>query len=302
VDSYKLASGGWKLSKDSVDMLLPDLSEVLASLPASAPVICFCVDNSAFFGLKDDGSMAPFSKIVSGDDGYHAEGELVVGPEKSFNTVIEQLSRIVNGCGNHPVFIISPLPRYVSMSCCDDPSHLSNRSDEDFFRTLMGDLHKVRRLLKQKLPKASVLDGMELVCGSSYNMQKAETQAVVGWATDPVHPNAHIYAKMALNLIEKVTPRDDVAEVMPSAGSGGSARKRKFSEYDGRQSGSSRPSHRSQNWKQSSGTGSFGSCNDSRFRWWNPAGRGGKGDRRGGHGASYRGSGGSGTGYGPRRN
>ncbi len=25
-----------------------------------------------------------------------------------------------------------------------------------------------------------------------------------GWASDPVHPNGHIYAKMALNLIEKV--------------------------------------------------------------------------------------------------
>ncbi len=35
-------------------------------------------------------------------------------------------------------------------------------------------------------------------------MEKKVQTMRAGWASDPVHPNGHIYAKMALNLIEKV--------------------------------------------------------------------------------------------------
>jgi hypothetical protein len=37
-------------------------------------------------------------------------------------------------------------------------------------------------------------------------MEKKEQSMRAGWASDLVHPNGHIYAKMALNLIKKVTP------------------------------------------------------------------------------------------------
>jgi hypothetical protein len=35
-------------------------------------------------------------------------------------------------------------------------------------------------------------------------MEKKVQTMRAGWASDPVHPNGHIYAKMALNLIEKI--------------------------------------------------------------------------------------------------
>ena len=35
-------------------------------------------------------------------------------------------------------------------------------------------------------------------------MEKKLQTMRAGWASDPVHPNGHIYAKMALNLIEKI--------------------------------------------------------------------------------------------------
>jgi hypothetical protein len=34
----------------------------------------FCLDNSCFMGLNEDGSMNPISKCVEGDDGYHVKG------------------------------------------------------------------------------------------------------------------------------------------------------------------------------------------------------------------------------------
>ncbi len=54
-----------------------------------------------------------------------------------------------------------------------------------------------------------VLDGVQLVCGENSTMEKKEQTMRAGWASDPVHPNGHIYAEMALNLIEKIAPAMD---------------------------------------------------------------------------------------------
>jgi hypothetical protein len=50
---------------------------------------------------------------------------------------------------------------------------------------------------------------MELICGNSYSLEKAEQVISGGWALDPVHPTKHIYAKTALNLMEKVANKRD---------------------------------------------------------------------------------------------
>ncbi len=61
--------------------------------------------------------------------------------------------------------------------------------------------------------------------------EKVEQTLRAGWALDPVHPTSHVYAKMALNLIEKVA-----APAAPA--SKPDSRKRKRSEDTGSGSGS----------------------------------------------------------------
>jgi hypothetical protein len=56
---------------------------------------------------------------------------------------------------------------------------------------------------------------MELICGNSYSLEKAEQVINGGWALDPVHPTKHIYAKTALNLMEKVANKRDCPEPEP---------------------------------------------------------------------------------------
>jgi hypothetical protein len=58
--------------------------------------------------------------------------------------------------------------------------------------------------------------------------EKVELTLRAGWALDPVHPTSHVYAKMALNLIEKVA----------APASKSDSRKRKRSEESGSGSGS----------------------------------------------------------------
>ncbi len=70
--------------------------------------------------------------------------------------------------------------------------------------TIIADLTKLKFQLRKKLQPAVVIDGIELACGTGCGREKVEQTLRSGWALEPVHPTGHIYAKMALNLIEKV--------------------------------------------------------------------------------------------------
>ncbi len=77
--SYKLHSGGRKLTKESVAAILPDLKEVIEQIPDSA--LLFCLDHTCFKVATADGELTNITKCVAEDDGYHINGDLVVAPE-----------------------------------------------------------------------------------------------------------------------------------------------------------------------------------------------------------------------------
>jgi hypothetical protein len=81
IDSYIIAKGGWKLTRENVDKLIPDLHELMSGLPVGTPIVLFCLDNSSFLAASEEGGMVPISKCVEGDHGYHVKGALVVAPE-----------------------------------------------------------------------------------------------------------------------------------------------------------------------------------------------------------------------------
>jgi hypothetical protein len=62
--SYKIAAGGWKISKESVDSLLPELQTLLATLPADTPIIIFALYNFSFMAAGADGSMSQLKKML----------------------------------------------------------------------------------------------------------------------------------------------------------------------------------------------------------------------------------------------
>jgi hypothetical protein len=81
-----------------------------------------------------------------------------------------------------------------------------NSGKPDFFLTLLRGLRRLGASIKSLLQGPVVVNTMELVCGPNYTEQQAETICRAGWAVDAVHPTAHTFAKMALNLMEKITP------------------------------------------------------------------------------------------------
>jgi len=57
LDAYRMATGGWRLSKENVDRITITFTELLSGLPLTSPAILFCLDNSVFRAVSEDGSM-----------------------------------------------------------------------------------------------------------------------------------------------------------------------------------------------------------------------------------------------------
>ncbi len=60
IDASMIASGGWKLTRENVDKLIPDLRELLGSLPPGTPIVLFCLDNSCFLAATEEGGMVRY--------------------------------------------------------------------------------------------------------------------------------------------------------------------------------------------------------------------------------------------------
>jgi hypothetical protein len=136
IDSYMIATGGWKLTRENVDKLIPDLHELMSGLPVGTPIVLFCLDNSSFLAASEEGGMVPISKCVEGDHGYHVKGALVVAPERSMQFATDQLKRVVDEFEEFDLFIVSPVTRYVGSPCCTSLDHVTNFSDPDFLSTI----------------------------------------------------------------------------------------------------------------------------------------------------------------------
>ncbi len=164
--------------------------------------------------------------------------------------------------------IITPWTRYASQPCCTDPGHVTNSQDPDFLPDLLRDLNKQKFQLRKSLAPATVLDGVQLVCGDYSSMEKKVQTMRAGWASDPVHPNGHVYAKMALNLIEKV------AGAKTPQTAAGRGRKRSWSSSNREDQGPDNSNRYRPSDKRDSGSSSGGQSRPWGFDSGNSGGRG----------------------------
>jgi hypothetical protein len=119
-----ISAGGWRVTTDSVDTLLPILQAKLDLLDPAAPVILWCMDSNFFRQLTASGDLAG---IIRGEDGrFHITGQLMVTPYSLLRDMLAELNRIVDACGTHPVLILEAVPRFLIRSCCMDLQHCAN--------------------------------------------------------------------------------------------------------------------------------------------------------------------------------
>jgi hypothetical protein len=135
----------------------------------------------------------------------------MVAPECALQLPLDLLRKLVSELSEYQIFIISPITRYISGPCCNTEDYVANSGDPEFLSSILSGLTKLKFLLMKKLAPATVLDGIELICGAGCGRERMEQTVRTGWA-DPVHPKPHIYSKMVLNLIEKVAASGNTAK------------------------------------------------------------------------------------------
>jgi len=244
LDTYSSTEGGWKISNDSIEAAIPALKEKIAAAPKGTPVVLFCLDNSTYFCSAADGSMTPPVKSTDSANKYHIVGDLVIAPDRWVTMTIEKLNRLTAICTENPCFVLSPMPRYVVSPCCKDKAHVTNYDDADYLSVLMKELARFNNIVRSTLVNARLVDTMELICGGKTTMEKVEQVILSGWPKDPVHPNNHTYAKIALHLLEKL------AEPSPGEPSGSLNRGTKRKREESAEARSSKVTSRSSRWRE----------------------------------------------------
>jgi hypothetical protein len=77
-----------------------------------------------FMDMSSDGTISPIKKLPDGK--YHMVGDLAITPGILLRPMYAALDEIIKLCGDRRIYILTPLPRYNLVLCCDDDSHCVN--------------------------------------------------------------------------------------------------------------------------------------------------------------------------------
>jgi uncharacterized membrane protein YgcG len=231
-----VTEGGWLLNTTSVTTALPQIEAYCLTLPAEAPVIIYCLDNSSFCQADGDGVITPIAKLA--DNKYHIVGEIIVAHEITMAAAVANLKRILAVCGGRKVFIITPLLRYINEFCCVEPAHCTHKLIPESAAKLLLDLGRLHRFIESRLssfPMCEVIPAGDLLAAKHGASTSEVLAAYSCWGA--VHGSGAAYTRMALTLVDKVLSGSFKKPLPPPQPAEG---KRKRSE-----SGSSSGSHRS---------------------------------------------------------
>jgi hypothetical protein len=205
-----ISAGGWMVSRDSVDTLLPILRAKIDLLDPEAPVILWCMDSHFFRQLTASGDLAG---ITRGEDGrFHVTGQLMVTPFSLLRDMLSELNRIVAACGTHPVMILEAVPRFLIRSCCMDMLHCANIRGADSAsiaacKKVMEDLSSLNTRVGEYLQTEQV----KMVKTGDLLTGRADSPVAVYmdtlyeiWGSDTVHGDKIAYSKLAIGLLDNL--------------------------------------------------------------------------------------------------
>jgi hypothetical protein len=74
--------------------------------------------------MSADGTISPIRKLEDGK--YHMVGYLAITPGILLRPMYAALDEIIKLCGKRRIYILTPLPRYILVPCCEEDSHTVN--------------------------------------------------------------------------------------------------------------------------------------------------------------------------------
>jgi hypothetical protein len=168
-----------------------------------AAIILWFMDNSIFEAMTEEGSRIPPRKL---EGRFHLDGDIVVADRAATIRLLRLCRPAFIATAGINTVMMSPLPRFVTRSCCKDPEHMGNRTAPDFFAHMKEDLARTVKVLKEFMHNDDYQNIR--VMDPWVGLRHLQPEAI--WGEDPVHVKPEHYKKMAEGVkltLGKIMPK-----------------------------------------------------------------------------------------------
>jgi hypothetical protein len=123
---------------------------------------------------------------------------LPIAPLETSKAALFQLLPLLKALPEYDKLGLTPIPRYLWSSCCDDPTHAPNMAAEEHLVTMLADLEATSRswrgiCFREKLRNIKLCNVAGAVADKQF------------WGADPVHPVRASYDVIAGYLVKGLT-------------------------------------------------------------------------------------------------
>jgi hypothetical protein len=205
ISNTDLSRPGLRITEASMESMAAELREVVESSGNRTIVFYHIFDNNVYFAAGDDGSRQLPVKI---GDRYHIPGRLEYADRNVLKNLVNTSACLLRAGGNCEKFILSPLLRYLTMSCCNDATHMTNRGDrKKFIRAMAARNRDMKDELKdliigKRIRSFKVLSpNLLLLTGADEQAEAASLNSL--WDEDPVHLVTEKYDVLVSALLDK---------------------------------------------------------------------------------------------------
>jgi hypothetical protein len=195
-----LSVPGWRAASENVALAISELNSVLEEdYSGETFVIYQLYAISSYLVCSPDGERTLPVKL--GDGKYHVPGRLVFVDRAGFRDLFTITLPLLRAGKNHTKILLTPIMRYALASCCDNPSHITNKREPSYGAALGEALSNIGEWL-QDLAFARRICNFAVMCPTDI-MQRADQQRKGNfWAEGPVHMTNDGYRFLASALLE----------------------------------------------------------------------------------------------------
>jgi hypothetical protein len=168
-----------------------------------ATIILWLMDNSIFEAMTEEGSRIPPHKL---EGRFHLDGDIVVADRVATIRLLRLCRPAFIATAGINTAMMSPLPRFVTGSCCKDPEHMGNRKAPEFFAHMKEDLARTVRVLKEFMHN----DDYQNIRVMDPWVGLRHLQPGIIWGEDPVHVKPEHFKKMVEGVkltLGKISPK-----------------------------------------------------------------------------------------------
>jgi hypothetical protein len=156
-------------------------------------------DNAYFMARPEDGIPVQHKRGL--DNIYHVEGDIICAPIESAKKMLQQVMPVFSTFSGHDKILLTPLPRYLYDSCCEEPDHAPNVLDLGHVDSQLADLDATYKMWRGMLFKERAKCAK--VCNAGPQLKQA-----MYWSEGPVHPTKQGYGVIVDYLVNAISALD----------------------------------------------------------------------------------------------